>query len=120
MDELEQTAQAELVALDQTGATMPFTLKPSEGFYLFSLLQLVLGTPSLQTASPVLTAFGKQFARTIEERLGRGRPALAEIARRGWNERHDARATECPQPVERDEPPTEKKAPVKPPPGKRR
>jgi hypothetical protein len=91
MDDKELLEQftAEIVDLEQSGAGLPFVFKPSEAFYLLALLQLALRHPFVDTDTPGAAQFGEQLARNIESRLCKT-PAMAEVARRGWEQQeHD-------------------------------
>ena len=90
MDETELQAafEKELLALEQSGAGMPFTFKPSEGWYLLGALQLVARHPDLKATAPEVDAFVNRLARNIEGRLCKT-PAMKEVAARGWLAAYD-------------------------------
>jgi hypothetical protein len=71
---------AEIRALVDAGAALPFLLNPVDAFTLLSLLQLALRHPTIAGYPRELAV---KLARDIEERLGKS-PAIHEIARRGW------------------------------------
>ena len=81
-DALLRALTAELAALEESGAGLPFVFRPIEAFYLLALLQLALRHPGALDG-PVAVV-GRALAENLEQRLGRGGPAIAEVARRGW------------------------------------
>src|SRR5262245_17717081 len=84
--ELRESFLSELTTLQHSGAVLPFTLKPSEAWYLFASLQLVLRHPGVDGET---RAFLDRFARNIEGRLCNGRPAMAKVAAMGWEAAND-------------------------------
>ena len=82
--ELLAAYQAEIIALEAAGAAMPFVFRPNEAAMLLGLLQLALSHPNVASQSPAVAAFGRELAENISKRLGAGRPAIAEVCRRGW------------------------------------
>lgn len=86
-NELLRALTAELTALEESGAGLPLVFHPIEAFYLLALLQLALRHPGVLDG--VVATFGRSLAENLEERLGRGGPAITEVARRGWQPQHD-------------------------------
>ena len=86
--ELQAAFEKELLALEQSGAGMPFTFKPSEGWMLLAALQLVLRHPQVNASAPGAGAFADKLARNIEGRLCKT-PAMKEVAARGWLAAYD-------------------------------
>mgnify|MGYP003576530741 CR=1 FL=1 len=72
----------ELIELEESGAGLPFVFSPSQAWYLLANLQLALRHPG-NTGSAA--AFARELGENIQSRLCKGRPAMAEIAQRGWN-----------------------------------
>jgi hypothetical protein len=66
----------------------PIVLKMSkvEAWILLSYLQLALR--HLRTEGPTAKT-ARQIARLLEQACTKDRPALTEVARRGWDRRHD-------------------------------
>jgi hypothetical protein len=85
--ELEALFAEELAELETSGAGLPLVFSPSEAWYLFSLLQLTLRHPEIP-AVPGVGAFARSLADNIQGRLCKT-PAMAEIARRGWDKAYD-------------------------------
>jgi hypothetical protein len=83
--ELLEQFTADIVALEESGAGLPFVFTPSEAFYLLALLQLGLRHPAVDTDTPGAGRFGEELARNIESRLCQT-PAMKEVARRGWEQ----------------------------------
>jgi len=83
--ELQQEFLAEIRALEESRAGVPFVFRPSEAFYLLALLQLALRHPGVNRDAPGAGKFGYELARNIESRLCRT-PAMAEVARQGWED----------------------------------
>lgn len=79
---LERQFAEELTALEKSGEYLAFTITPSEAWYLFALLQVMLRDPKVATL-PEIGPFVREFADRIEQRLCKT-PAMALIARRGW------------------------------------
>ena len=82
---------AELLTLEASGAVLPVEFKPSEAWYLFAALQLVLTHPNIG-GEP--RKFLDRLARNIEGRLCRNRPVMQEVARRGWEKAEELAAEE--------------------------
>lgn len=80
MTELQEQFCAEIKALEDSGAGMPYVFRPAEAFCLLAILQLALRHPGCngQTGE-----FARAFAENIEKRLCIT-PALQEVARQGW------------------------------------
>lgn len=89
---LQDDFLAELAALEKSGAVLPFHLRPSEAWYVLSVLQLDLRNPALRGGQ--MRDFLDSLARNIEGRLCKGRPAMTEVARMGWNPEYDEAAAE--------------------------
>ena len=85
---LESQFTEELIALEHSGAGLPFIFTPSEAWYLLALLQLALRHPALAKASQDVIGQPGEFARGLAENI-EGRlcktPAMREVARRGWD-----------------------------------
>jgi len=86
MNDLKRQFERELVALQESGAGLPFTLDPAGAWMLLANLQLALRHPGNNGAS---ASWAREFASNIESRLCAGRPAMSEVARRGWLPKHD-------------------------------
>jgi hypothetical protein len=87
--ELGPRFQAELLELYTSGKTITIELDAIEAFHVFASLQLALRHPrhSGPSAGAVTDIAGE-----IERELCTDeQPAMKEVARRGWNRRHDAR-----------------------------
>jgi hypothetical protein len=82
---LEEAFTAEMRALVESGAGLPFIFDPLEAFTLLGLLQLALRHPKIDGFP---REFGQGLAHNIEERIGKT-PAIREIARRGWQSSED-------------------------------
>lgn len=91
MDEarLKDDFTAELIAVEKSGGILPLHFRPSEAWYLMAALQLVLRHPALPES---MRGFLDSLARNIEGRLCKGRPAMTEVARMGWNSEYDQAA----------------------------
>lgn len=89
-EELQEAFTRELIDLEQSGAGLPFILSPAEAWYLLSNLQLSLRHPMNSGAA---AEWIKQFSANIQARLCTGRPAMTELAARGWNAAYDQPAT---------------------------
>jgi hypothetical protein len=85
--DIERQFGEELAALEASGEYLAFTMSPSDAWYLFSLLQVMWRRPEVATL-PDIGPFVRKFADQIETRLCKA-PAMAEIARRGWNPAQD-------------------------------
>ena len=85
--ELMEQFLEEMKILESTGYTQPFRLKPSECWMLLATLQLALRHPAVGPST--VGAFALSFARELEQRLCHNRPAMAEIARRGWHDEQE-------------------------------
>ena len=95
MDEAELQARfiTELIALERSGAVLPFHFRPSHAWYVLAGLQLALRHPEMQLGEAA--KFLNSLARNIESRLcNSNRPAMTEVARMGWNPEHDVAAAE--------------------------
>jgi hypothetical protein len=114
--ELEKQFAADVVALEQSGAGMPFTFRPSEAWMLLSLLQLALRHPGVSSDTKGVAEFGKALAKNIEGRLCRT-PAMQEVARRGWDTRYDEKTGQA-EKAAAAEPVREPKAEARPDPAK--
>lgn len=88
-DELRQQFTAEIVALEEAGAGVPFIFRPHEAFFLLSILQLALRHPQIAQTASLVQTFARELAENIESRIGKGGAAIAEIARRGWEAKYD-------------------------------
>ena len=88
ISELLNRFEKEIRELESSGAGVPLTLTPTQAMMLLSLLQLALRHPGCREGH--CAAFGRELAENLEARLGNGRPAIAEVARRGWLEQYDA------------------------------
>ena len=81
--------QAELSDLYTSGKIITIDLEPLQAFYLLASLQLALRHPGYTGPSADTV---KDIAAELESELCTDeRPAMKEVARRGWIPRHDAR-----------------------------
>ena len=88
-EQLKEQFVAELRALEESGAGLPFLLSPAEAWYLLAAVQLVLRHPGMQHGRNANTAeWLHAFGRNIQERLCQS-PAMAQIAEMGWDARTD-------------------------------
>jgi hypothetical protein len=85
LPELGSQFEAEMRALIDAGAGLPFVFNPGEAFTLLAVLQLALRHPALDGYPEV---FARSLAEEIERRLC-VTPALREVARRGWDQKFD-------------------------------
>lgn len=91
-NELIERCIGELKELTESGAVLPLHFRPHEAFMLMSVLQLALRHPRIGERGGV-GAFAKDLALNIESRLCKS-PAMAELARRGWNPEYDVQEEE--------------------------
>lgn len=82
--QLQEQFTAEIIALEEAGAGLPFVFRPSEAFMLLSVLQLALRHPHIGQTAALVQTFARELAENIEGRISKGGPAITEIARRGW------------------------------------
>ena len=83
-EELIPLLEQEFSDADATKQLYQFVFEIVPGWYLISALQLALSHPQLHAhpaAEPV-----RHIAESIIEQITAGRPAMAEVAKRGWRE----------------------------------
>jgi hypothetical protein len=114
--ELQKQFTEDLLALERSGAGMPFVFNPSEAFSLLALLQLALRHPGIGSDAKGTGAFGRALAENIQGRLCRT-PAMQEVARRGWDTRYDEKTGQA-EKAAAAEPVREPKAEARPDPAK--
>src|SRR5262245_18937216 len=116
IDPLTDQFAEELAALEESGAVLPLRFKPSEACHLFAFLQLAFRHPDV-AAMPGVGAFGKSLAEDIQRRLCKT-PAMAEIARRGWDQQNDVEIRKTEEKTPAAEPLRGAKTEARPDPGK--
>ena len=91
-EELGERFLVELKALHESGAGLRLELSPAQAWYVLSIMQLALRHPTFQTDNQQQAAAVRAIAGDIESRLCNGRPAMAEMARLGWDSAFDVPA----------------------------
>jgi hypothetical protein len=92
IDAVLKQAETDLIALEQSGAVMPFEFRPHQAVFLLSILQLALRHPGLAGG---VAEFAQTLAEDIERRIAKT-DALAFVARAGWDARYDEPAAAAP------------------------
>src|SRR5262245_11314923 len=106
-EQLQRDFEREMLELQARGATMPLQhLRADEAFYLLSVMQVALSNPGVK-GEP--RAFAERFTRMIADRLGNGRPAIAQVAALGFNDAERIRAGER---AETSDPPAQSPEPI--------